>query len=138
MEAADIATDWQRVHTVNEFYDGEIFGVADYEGGPHVYEAQWNDASQEYGPIFRLSEIEPELLALVLEDWAIWLRWRAAFHGGLVTQETHPALPSDRPRHEALKAEIGDRFEAKRRGPILKTGEFRYRDGLTEVRWRNA
>jgi hypothetical protein len=138
MEAADIATAWQQVHTVHEYYDGEIFGVADYEGRPHVYEAQWNDASQEYGPMFRLSEIEPGLLALVLEDWAIWLRWEAAFKEGLVTQETHPALPADRPRHEALKAEIGDRFEAKRGGPILTSSEFRYRDGVTEVRWRSA
>jgi len=134
----DATTAWQRVHTVNEFYDGEIFGVADYRGRPHVYEKQWNDVSQEYGPLFRLSEIEPELLALVLEDWAIWLRWEAAFHEGQATLETHPALPSDRARHEALKAEIGDRLEAKRGGPILTTGEFRYRDGLPEVLWRTA
>lgn len=132
------ATAWQKVHTVNEFYDGEIFGVADYQGRPHVYEKQWNDVSQEYGPLFRLSEIEPELLSLVLEDWEIWLRWEAAFHEGRETLETHPARPSERERHEALKAEIGGRLEAKRGGPILTAGTFRYRDGVTEVLWQMA
>lgn len=135
---ADRTTDWQSVHTVNEFYDGPIFGVADYEGTPHVYEAPWDDVEEQYGPLFRLSTIEPELLALILEDWAIWLRWETAFHEGLTPHETHPALPVDRRRHEELKAQIGGRFDEKRGGPILKRGEFRSRDGVLQVLWRDV
>lgn len=135
---AERTTDWQLVHTVNEFYDGPIFGVADYEGTPHVYEAPWDDVGEQYGPLFRLSTIEPDLLALILEDWAIWLRWEAAFHEGLAPHETHPALPVDRPRHEELKAQIGVRYDGKRGGPILKRGEFRSRDGVLQVLWRDV
>jgi hypothetical protein len=35
--------------------------------------------------------IDPELLALVLEDWDIWNRWSDAFDRGEASQETHPA-----------------------------------------------
>jgi hypothetical protein len=126
---------WERVYTDNEYYDGPIFGVADYEGAPHVYDVQWNSHTQRYGPQCRLAEIEPDLLALVLEEWEIWLRWQAAHRDGLTTQDTHPALPSERPRYETLKAEIGDRLEAKRSGPVFRKGKFRVRDGSFEVLW---
>ena len=131
----DRAMGWQRVHTVHDYYDGPIFGIADYGGKPHVYNAEWNSSEEEYGPLCRLAEIEPELLTLVLEDWEIWLRWEDAIRLGLTTPETHPALPADRERHEALKSEIGGRLEAKRNGPMLKKAEFRWRAGIGEVLW---
>ena len=129
---------WEPVYTDNEYYDGPVFGVAEYDRRPHVYDVQWNSRTQEYGPQCRLAEIEPELLALVLEEWEIWLRWQAAHHAGLATQETHPALPSERPRYESLRAQIGDRLEAKRAGPVLKKAKFRVRDDRYEVLWTDA
>lgn len=127
---------WQRVYTVHDYYDGPVFGVADHDGKPHVYDRQWDEATEQFGS-YKLAAIEPELLAQVLEDWEIWLRWQTAFRQGKTTLETHPALPADRERHEALKAQIGDRLEASRCGPLLKSGEFRGRDGFDEVLWRD-
>ena len=132
---ADRAKGWQRVHTIHDYYDGLVFGVADYGGKPHVFDVQWNSSTEEYGPLCRLAEIEPELLTLVLEDWEIWLRWNDAYRMGLVSVETHPALPAERERHEALKAEIGGRLEAKRNGPILKKARFRLCAQVDEVLW---
>jgi len=127
---------WERVWTVNEYYDGPIFGVADYRGIPHVYDREWDANSDEYGPHFRLAKIDPDLLALVLEDWEIWLRWQTAIIKKRVDIDTHPALPEERARHEAIRAEIGNRFDALKDGPIEAAGTFRGRDGNRQVCWR--
>jgi hypothetical protein len=42
------------------------------------------------------------VLALALEDWAIWLRWEQAFYSGRTTLDTHPALPEERARSVEL------------------------------------
>ena len=79
--------DWERVYTVNDFYDGPRLGVADYNGQPHLYESRWDDSEgrwegekgeEGYLDNFWLSPITAEELVLVLEDWAIWERWEAA------------------------------------------------------------
>ena len=133
----DRAMGWERVHTVHDYYDGPVFGVADYDGKPHVYDREWDASADDFGPRYRLAEIEPELLVPVLEDWELWLRWLAAFEAGLTTLETHPRLPADRERHEALKSEIGGRLEAKRNGTMLKKAEFRRCVGVCDVLWSN-
>ena len=122
---------------MNKYHDGPTLGVADYAGEPHIYQAEWNGITEEYGA-FRLAKIESELLQLVLEDWAIWLRWQSAFHQKLTSLETHPALPPERKRHEELTAEIGNRLCAKPGGSLIKRGEFRgLWDGPVEVCWRD-
>ena len=64
-----------RVLTVNEFYDGPRRGVAELNGVPHIYEAEFDyNPSNGRGDTYFLSPIGTELLALVMEDWAIWLR----------------------------------------------------------------
>ena len=71
-----------RVLTVNEYYDGPRLGVAELNGVPYIYEAEFDHSTDEYGDTYFLSPIDPELLALVLEDWAIWCRWDAAHKRG--------------------------------------------------------
>jgi hypothetical protein len=129
---------WQRLLTINEYYDGPIFGIAELDGKPHVYDREWNAEADEYGPRFRLSAIEPDLLALVSEDWEIWLRWDAAFKRGEIDLSSHPALPSERARHEEIKALIGNRLEAKRDGPLMKFGDLEIRNREWFVKWRDA
>jgi hypothetical protein len=67
-----------RVLTVDEYYDGPRLGVAELNGVPYIYEAEFDHSTDECGDTYFLSPIDPELLALVLEDWAIWCRWDAA------------------------------------------------------------
>ncbi len=100
-----------RVLTINEWYDGPRLGIAELTGIPHVYEAEFDHSMDEYGDTFFLSPVEPELLALVLEDWDIWLRWNDAYKSGRAPLESHPALPHERRRHEELRIAIGDRLK---------------------------
>lgn len=127
---------WDRVYTINGYYDGPELGVAGYRGKPHIYEKQFDTEADNYTDRFLLSEIEPELLALVLEDWEIWLRWNAAYRQGQVSVETHPALQEERSRHDELVRLIGDRLKPDRKHGIIRWAQFN--DQQTEVRWLDA
>jgi hypothetical protein len=131
---------WDRVHTVNDYYDGPRLGIADVDGVPHIYELEFDDGSDEYNDRYFVSPIDESLLALVLEDWEIWLLWQSAFERGEVSIESHPALPEDRERHEALKIAIGDRFKVDRAQARYMKARFGTSppNGYTIVEWRTA
>jgi hypothetical protein len=129
---------WQRILTENEYYDGPVFGIAEFRGAPHVYERQWDPALDEYGEFFLLSPIEPDLLDLVMEDWEIWLRWDAVFKRGEAGEESHPALPDERVRHLEIQELIGDRLESKRGGPIKQFANLKYADRECWVMWSDT
>jgi hypothetical protein len=57
---------------LHDYYDGPRLGVAELNGVPHIYEAEFDHSTDEYGDTYFLSPIKPELLALLMEDWAIW------------------------------------------------------------------
>jgi hypothetical protein len=135
------ALTWERVYTVNDYHDGPRLGVAGFRGRPHVYELQFSDADDEYADRFLLMEIEPELFELVLEDWAIWLRWQAAYQRGDVSLDTHPVLPEDRELHEALKHLVGKRLGAEPGKSAVMAAEFRNASEgweKLEVQWRDV
>lgn len=127
---------WDRVYTIHDYYDGPRFGVADFRGVPHIYDSQFNDAADDHDDVFLLTPIGQDLLKLVLEDWAIWLRWNAAYRGGEVPLESHPALAQDRPRHEELQRLIGGRFATDPATAKRFKAEFRTVGGETQVQWR--
>jgi hypothetical protein len=122
---------WERVYTVNDFYDHPRLGVADFEGKPHIYEAEFSEIQDEYSGLYWLVEIQAELFALVMENWEIWLRWDSAYKQGIATLESHPALPADRQRHSELTQLIGDQLRARSENALVRQAEFRG----GKVRW---
>lgn len=73
---------------MTEYYDGPRGGIADFDGAPHLYRSEWDDAADDYAPAFRLSPVSPDLFALALEARAIEERGWTAFYDGRATQET--------------------------------------------------
>ncbi len=139
--------DFERVHTMTDYYDGPRGGIADFEGQPHLYESIFNDDADDYTDIFRLSPVSQDLFRLALEDWQNWLRWETAFHNGRTTRDTHPALPADRRRHDELDAILKDRLVIDDSNCFTANGEFRVRDDPDwsgrgfrplEVKWSTA
>ncbi|MFT3775719.1 MAG: hypothetical protein QM820_61010 [Minicystis sp.] len=133
---------FERVHTMTDFYDGPRGGIADFGGHPHLYESEWDDVANNFATTFRLSPVPPDVLALALEDWAIWERWLTAFQRGCTTQDTHPALPEDRARHDALEGLLRERLRIDPENFVRASAEFRTApdwDGEdpapVEVRW---
>jgi hypothetical protein len=135
---------YERVHTVTDFYDGPRRGIADFEGRPHLYECEWDDAANNYAFTFRLSPVEPRLFDLALESWNIWRRWETALHEGRTTQDAHPALPEERSRSDELHGILERELMIDDSNHVRAAGDFDVADDPTwngkgarplQVRW---
>lgn len=136
---------FEPVHTVTDYYDGPRRGIADLDGRPHLYDAEWSSEIDNYAETFLLTPVDGNVLALALEDWAIWRRWEDAFHSGLVDHDSHPALPEDRARHEELVALLAPQLVTVPERAVRKRADFRVRADVPdpipgvmrqlEVRW---
>jgi hypothetical protein len=124
-QGSPLDPDYERVHTMTDYYDGPRRGIADFNGRPHLYESEWDDLKDEYASTFRVSPVEPRLFELAIESWAIWRRWETAFHEGKTTQATHPALPEDRPRHEELQRLLAAELKIDDRQAMRAGGDFK-------------
>lgn len=116
---------FEKVHTTTDYYDGPRGGIADFEGKPHVYASVFDDLQDGYTDTFLLMPIDEDAFRLAMEDWAIWCRWEDARLEGIITIDSHPALPADRARHEELMQKLGDRLIAKPELSLCAHGEFR-------------
>ena len=118
---------FERVYTVTDYYDGPREGIADFRGQPHRYlSVGWRTPAWVSGDErFELRSLSPDALVLELEHWAIWRRWEQAFHVGRTDNSTHPALPADRARFEAIAAELARVHEPDTALVYIAVGEFR-------------
>jgi hypothetical protein len=114
----------ERVFTMTDYYDGPRCGIADYRGRAHLYRSLWADSTVGDLDVFELIPIDSQTLDLALEDWAIRLRWVAAFHRGETSLDMHPALPDDKPRHERLTALLKPLLAIRSHQAIMATAEF--------------
>lgn len=110
-----------------DWYDGPRQGIADFRGEPHLFQSEWRDGEDLNAETFLLMPIDRDIFALALEDWAIWRRWETAFYQKMATQETHPALPEDRSRHEELVQLLEGRLVVDPARAVQKIAEFRVR-----------
>ncbi len=117
---------FEPVHTMTDFYDGPRKGIANYDGSPHLYESHWDDRTQDWEPTYVLTPVDSQVFPLAVEDWEIWLRWQQqAFHDKQTMQETHPALPQDRSRHNELERELSERLVHDPATSFRASGDFR-------------
>jgi hypothetical protein len=110
---------FERVFTMTDYYDGPRRGIASFDGRPHAYHSPFNHWEEQYEDLYELRAVDDKTLRIALEDWAIWLRWEAAFYAGTASVESHPALPPDRARHEELSRSLEARLAALP-GPVFR------------------
>lgn len=115
--------EFEIVHTVTDYYDGPRGGLANYGGRPHIFESQFRDIDEETD-LFLLQPIDEETFRLAVEDWGIWCRWEVAYKRGETQQETHPALPAERARHEELKRILETRLQIEPEKAFEAQGKF--------------
>jgi len=94
------------------------------DGIPHIYEAESDHSSDEYGDTYFVSPIDERLFPLILEALGHLVALGCSVEAGEVSIDTHPALPEDRERHEALKIAIGNRLRADRSRAKYKRARF--------------
>jgi hypothetical protein len=133
--------DFERVYTMTDYYDGPRGGIASFNGKPHAYASLFDTSEEDYSDTFELRPVDDETLRLALEDWEIWIRWQDAYRAGLVSIESHPALPTDRERHDEITPILVARLEALS-GPVVRARAiFRPTPGHADAeggRWLEA
>jgi hypothetical protein len=135
------AESFEPVYAVTDYHDGPLRGVADFGARPHVFQGRLDPDRDEYPRVFELWPIDEDTLRMVREDWEIWRRWEEAFHRGEASRESHPALPQDRARHDALAGPLEERLARPGAGQVLTAnGVFRPRQASKdpdelEVHW---
>jgi hypothetical protein len=127
-----MATDFEPVFTVTNFYDQPRAGIANYHGALHEFQCEFDEQQDEYSSVYRLKPIDAEVLSLALEQRDIWRRWEAAFYRGDVRSGTHPALPHERERYEELAAILAPELIVPEGTAIKAVGVFR---SDLEVAW---
>jgi hypothetical protein len=65
---------YEKVHTMTDYYDGPRGGVADFNGLPVIYQSEFTDIDSKKADIFLLQPIGEQALQHALEGWEIWLR----------------------------------------------------------------
>ena len=122
---------WDRVHTINDQYGlWPLHGLADLDGKPHFYERLFDEEQDDWSEILLLMPADPELVALEMEIWAMWLRWKGTFD---LRQAAHIAA---RDRYYALKADLGERWRPRSEQSHRMTGQFREMRGPDpRVQW---
>lgn len=125
-----------RVLTIQDYYDGPRLGIAEWNGVPHIYEAEFDHSGDAYGDTYFLSPVDPHLLELVMEDWDIWLRWQAARERNEVAAEPWGILAVDVERSAVIKAVIGDRLKSD---PLQRSRlRAMFNSGTDGVIWEEA
>jgi hypothetical protein len=144
LNSASANSGYEIVFTVSDYHDGPRSGVANFRGSPHFYQAVFDDNADDYGDVYLLTPISQETLEAALQDWEIFLRWRAAFNSGKVGRDSHPALPQDKTKFEETSRELNGEVASKRDQAFRVRGRFetfeksgRPRDAFTSwrVKW---
>jgi hypothetical protein len=128
----NVKSEFEIVHTMTAYYDGARGGIANHHGRPHVCESLFEDAP-DGTDVFLLQPIDDETFRLAMEDWAIWCRWERAFHSRQTTQDTHPALPENRARHQELEAICSQGCTSRRMEDFVPEGELGRKRGESEL-----
>jgi hypothetical protein len=133
--------EWERVHTVKEFWDRPRRGFADYGGRPHTYSCLFDERADDWSGIYLLSPVSEMQLAIAKEHYEIFERWLAAHSRGLLAPaDKHPALAIDRPRREELGPLVDEALAFDESGAVRATAEFKGSLAPLDLKvcWRNA
>ena len=136
---------WEKVHTVHDYYDGPLTGVADLEGHPHAYSRIFDEKEDEWSNEYSLSPVTNEQLDLSNEAYAMFLRWRAAHDvGKLGREDAHPVLAAERHRYNQIIGAVEQALKIEVARAIRAVAEFKGTfhpltpSGALWVRWTVA
>lgn len=144
------ASMFERVYTVQDYYDQPRSGIAECLGEPHFYDREFSEALDEFSDTYFLTPINKKTLSLALEGWKLWLEWKHTY--SKTEPRTHPYFQlSDIPTtskyvrcfeiNQIIKAHVVNikvgrkRAKAKFRVHLSEAGISMSQSDVIEVEW---
>ncbi len=92
---------FEKVHTVRNFWDRVRSGTADFGGAPHYFSSPFDDATDDYFDYFILYPVSALFMERELQTNAIFEAWeKKERHLGFARLEPHPKLGGNAEYHE--------------------------------------
>jgi len=79
----------EKVYVENDWYDGPRSGIADFDGSPHRFIANYENL-KGYLDTFNVFPVSNEELELEIEQWKIFVKWNQKYEAGEVETDSHP------------------------------------------------
>jgi hypothetical protein len=131
---------YEKVHTVNDYWDGPIEGVADFRGKPHKFKLLFDENEDDYSTDYELQKISTKEFDLILQSWSLWIKWNDKKNKTKEEFDSHPILPSDKEECEKIDAQLKKLAESNDSNKFKIKGFFN-RFGSEhhdfEVNWKN-
>ena len=80
----------ERVYVENDWYDGPRAGIADIDGHPHRFKANFDDSDDEHIGTFSVWPVAEDEMSREIEQWQIFVEWNDRYELGQTTVEDHP------------------------------------------------
>lgn len=137
-ETNDLTSPWERVHSIEDWYDGPRAGIADHWGWPHHYRSLYldNDRWDPDEDRFELVPVAAEAVEWARECDEILRRYYKAHQAGTAPEDPDDdrVLPADRTRRKELELRLAAELAANRHRALVVRGEFEL--GCKRVRWK--
>ena len=115
---------YERVHTVQNYWDGPIEGVADYLGVPHKYKLLFDENNNDYSAYYELKQISAKEFDLTLQSWSLWIKWNGKKHKTKEEFNSHPVLPNNRIEYEKIEDRLKKLSELNNSNKFRVKGVF--------------
>jgi hypothetical protein len=119
----------ERVYVENEWYDGPRAGIADLDGTPHRFKSRFDEADDDYLGTFLIWPISPDVLALEVEQWCIFVEWNRLYEAGLADTDTHPGVGGVSARWDELESNLRSNREGVPSDAKTATAEVTHIEG---------
>tara|TARA_R110002073_G_scaffold335466_1_gene527516 strand:- start:146 stop:559 length:414 start_codon:yes stop_codon:yes gene_type:complete len=104
--------EYEKVYTVNDYWDGPIEGVADYQGKPHKFKLLFDKNEDQYSTDYELQKISTKEFKLILQSWSLWIKWNNKEGKTKEEFDSHPVLPTDKEELEKIEAQLRELAES--------------------------
>jgi hypothetical protein len=115
---------FEKIYTITDYWDQPREGMTDYTGQPHYYKCLFDEAKDSWSNLYFLKPLDPETFRLAIEDWNLWLQWKADLDQGKVTLDSHPALSKNKERSIDLGTTLANRLVIDQDKDIKAEGHF--------------
>ena len=104
---------YEKVHTVNDYWDGPVEGVADYQGKPHKFNLLFDENEDDYSTDYELQKISTKEFDLIILSWSLWIKWKNKKDKTKEEIDSHPVLPKDKKEREIIEAQLKKLTESR-------------------------